>query len=127
MYKSMGDGAGISRVSRRSAAGRVSERARFSLGWVRLGERGRVRSGRASGSYGFGSGEKGFPLQSPPLLEKHQPDACAMEEMGRKGIEPKAMIQIQRGAAGCQVWKSATFSGAFSTFLEYSQVFPSMA
>ena len=76
--------------------------------------------------YGFGSGEKGFPLQSPPLLEKHRPDACVMEEMGRKGIELKAMIWIWRGAAGCRVWKSATFSGAFSTFLEYSQVLPSM-
>ena len=39
MYKPMGDGAGISWVSRRSAAGRVGERARF--------------------------GEKGFPLHHP--------------------------------------------------------------
>ena len=100
MYKPTEDGAGISWVSRRSAAGRVGERARF--------------------------GEKGFPLQSPPLLEKHRPDACAMEEMGQKGIELKAMIRIWRGAAGCQVWKSVTFSRAFSMFSEYSQVFPSM-
>jgi hypothetical protein len=48
-----------------------------------------------------------------------------MEEMGWKGIEPKAMSRMQHGAAGFWVWKSATFSGAFLTFSEYSQVFPS--
>ena len=125
MYKLVGGRADVSWVSRQSAAGQVSKQVGSSLGQVQLGECGQVRSSCASGSDGFGSGEKGFPLQSPPLLEKHRPDACVMEEMGRKGIEPKAMIRIWRGAAGWRVWKSATFSGAFSTFSEYSQVFPS--
>jgi hypothetical protein len=70
-------------------------------------------------------GQVGFPLQSPPLLEKHQPDVCVMEEMGQKGIEPKAMIQMWHGVARFWAWKSATLSGVFSTFSEYPQVFPS--
>ena len=76
MYKPTGGGVGASRVSRWSAAGRVSEQARFGLGRVRLGERGWVRSGQASGSYGFGSGEKGFPLQlqSPVCYADHYAD-----------------------------------------------------
>jgi hypothetical protein len=45
-----------------------------------------------------------------------------MEEMGQKGIEPKAMSQMWCGAAGFWAWKSATFSGAFSTFSEVVQM-----
>jgi hypothetical protein len=48
-----------------------------------------------------------------------------MEEMGQKGIELKAIIQMWCGAARFWAWKSVTLSRAFSTFSEYSQVFPS--
>jgi hypothetical protein len=69
---------------------------------------------------------RGSPYNHPPLLEKHRPDACVIEEMGQKGIKSKAMVWMWCGAAGFWIWKSATFSRAFSTFSEYSQVFPSM-
>jgi hypothetical protein len=118
MYKPAGSG-GVAMVqveqTQTERAAQVNERVSLvwsgkQLGWVWSGEQ--VRQ--------FGLGEWGFPLQSPPLLEKHQPDVCVMEEMGQKGIKPKAMIQMRCGAAGFWACKSATFSGVFSTFSKYS-------
>jgi len=43
---------------------------------------------------------RGFPLQSPPLLDEHQLDARA-GEIGQKGIVPKAVARMWRGAPGC--------------------------
>jgi len=65
--------------------------------------------------------ERAFPLQSSPLLDEHQPDVKASETR-RKGIVPKAIAQMRRGAPGCLAWKSATTSAALSRFSVYSQV-----
>ena len=43
---------------------------------------------------------RGFPLQSPPLLDEHRLDARA-GEIGWKGIVPKAVARMWRGAPGC--------------------------
>ena len=61
------------------------------------------------------------PLTITPPLDEHRLDA-EVSEIGRKGIVPKAMVQMRRGAAVFCVWNSATFSGALFTFSEYSQV-----
>ena len=65
---------------------------------------------------------KGFPLQSS---DKHRLDAEVAMGTGRKGIEPKAVTRMRRGAAGCVAWNLATFSGALATFPESSQVLAS--
>jgi len=40
-------------------------------------------------------GLEGVPLTITPSLEKHRPnDAWVVREMGRNGIEPKAMARI---------------------------------
>ena len=53
-----------------------------------------------SGNIGKRSSHKGVPLTITPPLEKHRPDAWVGREIGRKGIEPKAIVRIRRGAAG---------------------------
>ena len=60
-------------------------------------ERGKVER---SGNVGKRSSHKGVPLTITPPLEKHRPDAWVGREIGRKGIEPKAIVRIRRGAAG---------------------------
>ena len=79
----------------------------------------------ADGAEGEAEGEtEEVPLTITPPPGKHRPDAEAVK-IGRKGIEPKARARMRRGAAGLLAWNSATFSGAWSRFSEYSQVFPS--
>jgi len=68
---------------------------------------------------------EGVPLTITPSLDEHQLDA-EESEIGRKGIELKARVRMQRGAPGFLVWNSVTFSGAWLRFSEYSQVFPSI-
>jgi hypothetical protein len=85
-------------VSGQAAASQVSRQVseQAAAGQVN----GQVVAGWVSGLDRFGSGGKGFPLQSPPFLEKHRPDACVIEEMGQKGIKSKATVWMQHGAAG---------------------------
>ena len=45
-------------------------------------------------------GQEGVPLTITPPLERHRPDAWTEREIGRKGIEPKVIAWIRRGAAG---------------------------
>ena len=70
-------------------------------------------------------GAGAVPLTITPPLDEHRLD---VEEsgIGRKGIEPKARARMRRGAPGFLVWNSVTFSGVWSRFSEYSQVFPSI-
>ena len=68
---------------------------------------------------------EGVPLTITPPLDEHRLDA-EESETGQKGIEPKARARMRRGAPGFLVWNSVTFSGAWSRFSEYSQVFPSV-
>ena len=63
---------------------------------------------------------KGISLTITPPLEKHRLDA-EVKGTGEKGIVPKTVARIRRGAAGFLAWKSATFAGAFATLSEYSQ------
>ena len=60
-------------------------------------ERGKAERSR---NVGKRSSQKGVPLTITPLLEKHRPDAWVGREIGRKGIEPKVIVRIRRGAAG---------------------------
>ena len=46
------------------------------------------------------SSQEGVPLTITPPLGRHRPDAWIGREIGRKGIEPKAIFRIRRGAAG---------------------------
>jgi len=64
---------------------------------------------------------RGFPFQSPPLLDEHQPDARA-GEIGQKGIVPKAVARMWHGTPGCLAWKSATTSAALPRLSQYSQL-----
>ena len=104
----------------------------------------RVGSDGGSGAVGAreaeGEGEaEGVPLTITAPLYKHRLDAEESEigrkgieigrkgiEIGRKGIEPKARVQMRRGAPRFLVWNSVTFSGAWLRFSQYSQVFPSI-
>ena len=101
---------------------RESGKSESRKGGAAESERGKAER---SGNVGKRSSHKGVPLTITPPLEKHRPDAWIGREIGRKGIEPKVIVQMHRGAAGLLWWNSATFSGALSTFSEYSQVFPS--
>jgi hypothetical protein len=65
--------------------------------------------------------ERGVPLTITPPSDKRRLDAWVTGN-GRKGICPKAIARMRRGAAGFLAWNSATFSGALLTFSEYSQV-----
>ena len=69
--------------------------------------------------------QKRVPLTITPPPDKHRPDAEVTTGTGRKGIDPKAMARMRRGAAGCVAWNLATFSGALATLPESSQVLPS--
>jgi hypothetical protein len=82
----------------------------------------------AAGVVGVGSvGDcwEGVPLTTTPPSDEHQLDAVVVTAICQNGIVPKAVAWMQRGAAGFLVWKSVTFSGAFSTLSAYSQEFPS--
>ena len=72
-----------------------------------------------------GVGAEAVPLTITPPLDEHQLDA-EESEIGQKGIELKARARMWRGAPGFLVRNSVTFSGAWSRFSEYSQVFPSI-
>ena len=76
------------------------------------------------GEPGAGAEAEAVSLTITPPLDEHQLDA-EESEIGRKGIEPKARARMRHGAPGFLVWNSVTFSGAWSRFSEYSQVFPS--
>ena len=70
-------------------------------------------------------GRERVPLTITPPSDKHRLDVEVAMGIGRKGIEPKAMTRMRRGAAGCVTWNLATFSGALATFPESSQVLAS--
>ena len=67
-------------------------------------------------------GRELVPLTITPPPDKHRLDVRVAIWIGRKGIDPKAITRMRRGAAGCVAWNLATFSGALATFLESSQV-----
>ena len=98
--------------------GRASKRAADESGWVV------DVSGRAAD--GVLVGLAGVPLTITPPLEKHRLGAWSAREIGRKGMESKAMARMRRGAAGLLAWNSATFSRALLTFPASSQVLPSV-
>ena len=68
---------------------------------------------------------EGVPLTITPPSDKHRLDVAVETVILQKGIVPKAIAWMRRGAAGFLVWNSATFSRAFSTLSTYSQEFPS--
>ncbi len=68
---------------------------------------------------------EGVPLTITPPSDKRRLNAAVEIAISQKGIIPKAIARMRRGAAGFLAWKSATFSGAFSTLSAYSQEFPS--
>jgi hypothetical protein len=90
----------------------------------RVSERAANMSGRAADGVLVGSA--GVPLTITPPLEKHRLGAWSMRGIGRKGMEPKAMARMRRGAAGLLAWNSATLSGALLIFPASSQVLPSV-
>jgi len=67
----------------------------------------------------------GVPLTITPPPDEHQLNV-EESEIGQKGIEPKVRAQMWHGAPKFLVWNSVTFSGVWSRFSEYSQVFPSI-
>jgi len=89
-----------------------------------VGARGELGA-RAEGEREAEGEAEGVPLTIIPPLDKHQLDA-EESEIGRKGIEPKARAWMRHGAPGFLVWNSVTFSGVWSRFFQYSQVFPSI-
>ena len=68
---------------------------------------------------------EGVPLTITPPLYEYQLDV-EESEIGWKGIEVKARVQMQCGAPRFLVWNSVTFSGAWLRFSEYFQVFSSI-
>ena len=107
----------------------MSEDERVSDGSGRTAGDGRRAAGegeRAVDQSGRAAAEVGVPLTITPPLEKHRLDAWFARERGRKGMEPKAMARIRRGAAGLFLWNSASFSGALLTWSAFSQVLPSV-
>jgi len=62
---------------------------------------------------------EGVPLTITPPLDEHRLDVKESETR-RKGIKPKARVQMQCGAPRFLVWNSVTFSGAWLRFSEYS-------
>ena len=79
----------------------------------------------ARGEPGARAEAEGVPLTITPPLDEHRLDA-EESEIRRKGVELKARARMRRGAPRFLVWKSVTFSGVWSRFSEYSQVFPSI-
>jgi len=63
------------------------------------------------------------PLTIPP--DKHQPNVEVVTGTGKKGIDLKAITQMQCGAAGYVAWNLVTFSSTLATFSESFQVLPS--
>ena len=88
-------------------------------------DRVRVQSGPVDwGRFASGPAER-VPLTITPPPDKHRLDAEVAIGTGRKGMVPKAIARMRRGAAGCVAWNLATFSGALVTFPESSQVLAS--
>ena len=56
------------------------------------------------------AGQERVPLTITPPSDKHRLDAEVVMGTRRKGIELKAIMRMQRGAAGCVAWNLATFS-----------------
>jgi len=75
---------------------RKSERQSVGASECRSGAR---ESRNVGGSERSGGGQEGVPLTITPPLERHRPDAWTEREIGRKGIEPKVIAWIRRGAA----------------------------
>jgi len=96
-----------------------------AVGVTSRGEPGVEAEGEREAEAEAGGEAEAVPLTITPPLDEHRLD---VEEsgIGRKGIEPKARARMRRGAPGFLVWNSVTFSGAWSRFSKYSQVFPSI-
>ena len=84
-----------------------------------------AKADAVAGESHVGGCQEDVPLTITPPSDKHRLDAVVEIAISRKGIVPKTIAQMRRGAAGFLAWKSATFSGAFSTLSAYSQEFPS--
>jgi len=96
-YTSLVDVKGV--VGQRYGGGgmRESGKSEKRSGGKAESERGKAER---SGNVGMRSAHKGVPLTITPPLEKQRPDAWVGREIGRKGIEPKVIVRIRRGAAG---------------------------
>jgi hypothetical protein len=77
----------------------------------------------AAGVVGMGSVrscQEGVPLTITPPSDEHRFNAAVVTAICPNGIILKAIAWMWQGAAGFQVWKSATFSRAFSMLSAYS-------